>query len=70
MFRSQSVPLEQLLSELGEVLEEEERLVPNYLTMNPDVAFLRYEKAPGDLCYPETVTIDSNNRISVFLREE
>ena len=66
MFQCQSLPLEQLLSELGEVLEEEERLVPNYLTMSPDVAFLKYEKAPGELYYPETVTIDSNYRISVF----
>ena len=40
--------------------------MPNYLTMSPDLAFVKYEKAPGELYYPETVTIDSNNRIFVF----
>ena len=63
--RSQSVPLEQLIAELREVLQESVTLVPNYLTMRHDVAVGKYVKALGELYYPETVTVDSNNRISV-----
>ena len=65
VFRSQSVPLEQLIAELGEVLEEEVPLVPNYLTMRPVVAVGKQGKAPGELYYPFAVRIDSNNRIFV-----
>ena len=54
------------MTELGEVLQESETLVPNYLTMRHDVAVGKCVDAPGELYYPETVTIDSNNRISVF----
>ena len=70
MFRGQSVPLEQLIAELREMLQEEETLVRNYLTMRLDVAVEKYIKAPGELYYPEKVTIDSNNRISVFSDRE
>ena len=65
MLRSQSVPLEQLIADLGEVLEEEVPLVPNYQTMRPVVAVAKRGKAPGELYYPEAVAVDSNNRIFV-----
>ena len=65
VFRSQSVPLEQLIADLGEVLEEEVPLVPNYLTMRPVVAVGKRGTAPGDLYYPNAVAVDSNNRIFV-----
>ena len=65
MFRSQSVPVEQLIAELGEVLEEEVPLVTNYLTMRPVVAVGKFWRAPGELCCPHAVGIDSNNRIFV-----
>ena len=65
VYRSQSVPLEQLIAELGEVLEEEVPLVPNYLTMRPVVAVGKEGRAPGELCCPHAVGIDSNNRIFV-----
>ena len=38
--------------------------------MRRDVAVGKYVKAPGELYYPEKVTIDSNNRISVFSDKE
>ena len=65
VFRSQSVPLEQLIVELGEVLEEEVPLVPNYQTMRPVVAVGKKGTAPGELFGPHAVRIDSNNRIFV-----
>ena len=65
VFRSQSVPLEQLIADLGEVLEEEVPLVPNYLTMRRVVAVGKRGTAPGDLYYPNAVAVDSNNRIFV-----
>ena len=65
MFRSESVPLEQLIADLGEVLEEEVPLVPNYQTMRPVVAVGKFGKAPGELYYPKAVAVDSNNRIFV-----
>ena len=65
VFRSQCVPLEQLIAELGEVLEEEVPLVPNYHTMRPVVAVGKRGRAPGELYCPEAVRIDSNNRIFV-----
>ena len=70
VFQSQSEPLLQLIAELREVLQESVTLLPNYLTMRHDVAVGKYLKAPGELYYPETVTIDSNNRISVFSDKE
>ena len=70
VFRSQYVPLEQLIAELREVLQESVTLLPNYLTMRHDVAVGKYVKAPGELYYPETVTIDSNNRIFVSSYKE
>ena len=65
VFRSESVPLEQLIADLGEVLEEEVPLVPNYKTMRPVVAVGKYDTAPGELYRPNAVAVDSNNRIFV-----
>ena len=65
VFRSESVPLEQLIADLGEVLEEEVPLVPNYQTMRPVVAVGEWGTAPGELYYPSAVFVDSNNRIFV-----
>ena len=65
VFRSESVPLEQLIADLGEVLEEEVPLVPNYQTMRPVVAVGKRGTAPGELFYPNAVAVDPNNRIFV-----
>ena len=65
VFRSESVPLEQLIADLGEVLEEEVSLVPNYRTMRPVVAVGKKGRAPGELYCPNAVAVDSNNRIFV-----
>ena len=65
VFRSESVSLEQLIADLGEVLEEEVPLVPNYQTMRPVVAVAKIGRAPGELYYPKAVAVDSNNRIFV-----
>ena len=70
VFRSQSIPLEQLIAKLGEVLEEEElptttSTVPKYQTMSPFVAVGKLGKAPGELYEPHAVAIDSNDRIFV-----
>ena len=65
VFRSQCVPLEQLIAELGEVLEKEVPLVPNYQTMRPVVAVGKMGRAPGELYWPHAVRIDSNNRIFI-----
>ena len=65
VFRIVSVPLEQLITDLGEVFEEEVLLVPNYQTMRPVVAVGKVGTAPGELYYPNAVAVDSNNRIFV-----
>ena len=65
VFRSPSVPLEQLITGLGEVFEEEVPLVPNYLTMVAAVAVAKQGTAPGDLFEPHAVIIGSNNRIFI-----
>ena len=75
VFRSESVPLEQLIADLGEVLEgevlvkevleEEVPLVPNYQTMRLVVAVGKCGRAPGELYSPNSVAVDSNNRIFV-----
>ena len=65
VFRSQSVPVEQLIAELGEVLEEEVPLVPNYQAMRPVVAVGKKGKAPGYLYCPKGIAIDSYDRIFV-----
>ena len=62
MFRIESVPLEQLITDLGEVLEEEVLLVPNYLTMRPVVAVGKIGTAPGELYCPNAVAVDPNDR--------
>ena len=63
VFRSESVPLELLIADLGEVLEEEVSLVPNYQTVRPVVTV--GEVGAGELYYPSAVAVDSNNRIFV-----
>ena len=65
VFRSQSAPLEQLITELGEVLEEEVTTIPNYLNMRPVVTVVKKGRAPGELCSPQGVAIDTNNRIFI-----
>ena len=77
VFRCQSVSLEKLMSELGEVLEEEVITVPDYQETKPVIPVHDYQamrpvvtvgkkgKAPGELYYPRAVAIDSNNRIFV-----
>ena len=76
VFRSESVPLEQLIADLGEVLEEEVPFVPNYqsmevpfvpnyLTMRSVVTVEKRGRAPGELHSPNAVAVDSNNRIFV-----
>ena len=65
VFRSQSVTVEQLITELGEVLEEEVPLVPNYQAMRPVVAVGKKGETPGDLYCPKGVAIDSNDHIFV-----
>ena len=66
VFRSEStVPLEQLIAQLGEVLEEEVPTVPDYQAMRPVVAVGKRGKAPGELYSPRAVAIDSNDRIFI-----
>ena len=70
VFKRDYLPLELLIAELGEVLEEDELedemlLVPNYLTMEPVVAVAKFGIAPGELYSPHAVTIDSDNRIFI-----
>ena len=77
VFRCQSVSLEKLISELGEVLEEEVITVPDYQetkpvirvhdyqAMRPVVAVGKRGSAPGELDYANAVAIDSNDRIFV-----
>ena len=65
VFRSQSAPLEQLIAELGEVLEEEVMTIPNYLNMRPVVTVGKAGTTPGELYGPQAVAIDTNNRIFI-----
>ena len=65
VFRSESVPLEQLMADLGEVLEEEVPLIPNYQTMRPVVAVGERWTATRVLSCPNAVVVDSKNRIFV-----
>ncbi|KAI6656366.1 Tripartite motif-containing protein 2-like [Oopsacas minuta] len=66
VFRNQSEPLEQLIAELGEVLEEEVPIIPNYQAMREVVAVRKKGRAPGELDIPHAVAIDYNtNRIFV-----
>ena len=77
VFRCQSVSLEKLMSELGEVLEEEVIPVPDYQetkpvvtvpdhkAMRPVVAVGKEGRAPGELWCPHAVAIDCSNRIFV-----
>ena len=67
VFRIESVLLEQLIADLGEVLEEEVPLVPNYQTMRSVVTVGKRGRVPGELYYPRTVAVDSNN--SIFVAE-
>ena len=65
VFRSQSAPLEQLIAELGEILEEELISIPNYQNTRPVVTVVKEGKAPGELFNPNGVAIDTNNRIFI-----
>ena len=65
MFRSQSVPIEQLIAELGEVFEGDVPTVPNYKFMKPIVTIGKEGGTPGELSYPHAVAVDSNDRIFV-----
>ena len=65
VFRSQSAPLEQLIAELGEILEEVVISVPDYQNMGPVVTVVKKGKAPGELFNPNGVAIDTNNRIFI-----
>ena len=65
VFRSQSVPLEQLIAELGEILEEVVISVPDYQNMGPVVTVVKIGIAPGELFNPNGVAIDTNNRIFI-----
>eukprot|EP00800_Vazella_pourtalesii_P007737 TRINITY_DN2057_c1_g1_i2.p1 TRINITY_DN2057_c1_g1~~TRINITY_DN2057_c1_g1_i2.p1 ORF type:complete len:402 (+),score=49.70 TRINITY_DN2057_c1_g1_i2:124-1329(+) len=64
VFRSQPIPLEKLISELGEVFEEEILTVPRYQTMS-SVIVIQNGRAPGQLYGTNGVAIDSDNRIFV-----
>ena len=68
VFRSQSAPLEQLITVLGEILEEEVMIVPNYQNMIPVVTVGKKGRAPGELFGPRAVAIDTNNRIFIAER--
>ena len=70
VFRIQSAPLEQLIAELGEVLEEEVMTIPNYLKMRPVVAVVKRGTTPGELYNPQGVAIDTNNRIFIAEGDE
>ena len=65
VFRSESVLLEQLITDLGEVLGEEVPLVPNYQIMRTVVTVAKRGRAPGELYDPKAVAVDSNKRIFV-----
>ena len=65
VFECDHLPLEKLIAALGEVLEEEVPLIPNYLTMRPIVAVGKEGRDQGELNCPNAVTIDSNNCIFV-----
>ena len=68
VFRSQPIPLEQLIVKLGELLEEVDATtatVPNYQTMEPYVAVGKLGKAQRELYEPHAVAVDSNNCIFV-----
>ena len=62
VFRIVSVPLEQLIADLGEVLEEEVPLVPNYQTMRLVVAVDSNDR----IFVAEGRSLTSRARISVF----
>ncbi|KAI6661282.1 Na-Ca exchanger/integrin-beta4 domain protein [Oopsacas minuta] len=66
VFRNQSEHLEQLIAELGEVLEEEVPIIHNYQAMREVVAVVKRGTAHGELNDPRAVVIDYNtNRIFV-----
>ena len=64
VFRSQSAPLEQLITELGEVLEEKVMTIPNYLNMRPVVTVVKAGEAPGELCSPDFLL--ENGRLQCY----
>ncbi|KAI6656325.1 PEP-CTERM domain protein [Oopsacas minuta] len=60
VFRNQSEPLEQLIAEQGEVLEEEVSIIPNYQAMREVVAVGK------DFCYRVDTKRIPHQRISIF----
>ncbi|KAI6656281.1 Tripartite motif-containing protein 2-like, partial [Oopsacas minuta] len=68
VFRNQSEPLEQLIAQLGEVLEEEVPIIPNYQAMREVVAVGKKRRAPGKLYSPRAVAIDYNTN-KIFVTE-
>ena len=68
VFRGEFGHLEQLISALGEIREEEVPAVPRYEAMRPILAVGKKGEAPGELCYPHAVAIDRNtNNIYVTM---
>ena len=65
MFRNQSAPLEQLISELGVVFEEEVMTIPNYLNTRTIVTVAKNGKPLEDLHGLRCVAIDTNNHIFI-----
>ena len=71
VFRSQSGPLEELVAGLGEVLEEHVPIVPivpQYKDMRPVVAVGKRGIAPGELCYPNGIAIETNSN-QIYIAE-
>ena len=57
---------EKLIEGVGEIVEEEVPVVPRYQQMSHAVAVAKRGKAPGELCFPESVAIDpTTNHIYV-----
>ena len=65
VFRNQSAPLEQLISELGVVFEEEVMTIPNYLNMRTIVTVVKNGKPLEELHGPRCVANDTNNHIFI-----
>ena len=61
VFKSQSGLLEELVAGLGEVLEEHVPIVPRYKDMRAVVAVGKRGRAPGELCYPNGIAIETNS---------
>ena len=65
VFRSQPAPLQQLISELGVVFEEEVMTIPNFLNMRTIMTVAKNGKPLEELHGPRCVAIDTNNHIFI-----